>query len=196
MPPQARITAEMIVHAALENVRREGPEGLNVRRVAAALSCSTQPVMYHFRTVQALKEAVRAKADALHTDYIMTPEPGAGNPLLSVGLRYIRFASEEPHLFRFLFQSGQFRNMSFAELARPDGSEALAAAFGAMPGLTQAQARKVFAVLFSCVHGAASLIANNSIPYDEAHFTELLTDVYSGVMMFMKENAHETVLEE
>ena len=106
MPPKARITKQMIIEAGLKTVRTEGADALNVRRAAAELGCSTQPVMYHYRTVSELKDDVYAAADKLHTEYIMTPDENAKNPMLSIGLRYIRFAHEEKHLFRFLFQSG------------------------------------------------------------------------------------------
>ena len=36
----------------------------------------------------------------------MTIPEDAAEPMLEIGLNYIRFAIEEPHLFRFLFQSG------------------------------------------------------------------------------------------
>ena len=98
MPPKAKITRDMIIEAGLQIVRTEGTESLNVRRAAAELDCSTQPVMYHFKTVSDLKAAVYERANDLHTAYILTPDAEAADPFLSVGLRYIRFAAEEPHL--------------------------------------------------------------------------------------------------
>ena len=49
MPPKTKVTAEMIVSAAIEVVRLRGFENINARAVSAQLHCSTQPVMYHFR---------------------------------------------------------------------------------------------------------------------------------------------------
>ena len=51
MPPKSKITREMVVDAALAIIRRGGVEGVTVRAVAEELGCSTQPVMYHFTTV-------------------------------------------------------------------------------------------------------------------------------------------------
>ena len=104
MPPKAQITKEMIVEAGLELVRMCGAEALNVRRVAAELKCSTQPVMYHFSTVEELKDEIYSAADEFHTGYIMNVGENEDS-MLAIGMRYIKFAAEEKHLFRFLFQS-------------------------------------------------------------------------------------------
>ena len=193
MPPKAKITRDMIIEAGLQIVRTEGTESLNVRRTAAELDCSTQPVMYHFKTVSDLKAAVYERANDLHTAYILTPDADAADPFLSVGLRYIRFAAEEPHLFRLLLQSTQFQNVSFQELTQSDGLTPVLAPLCESAGLSAAQAKEIFGILFVCVHGAASLIANNAIPYDRAYFENMLTAAFEGAVMRMKGTQHETV---
>ena len=75
MPPKTRITEEKIVDAAIEVVRKGGFEQINARTVADQLDCSTQPVMYHFSTIDNLKKAVYQRADQLHSEYLMTPLP-------------------------------------------------------------------------------------------------------------------------
>ena len=102
--PKARITREMVVNAAFDVTRAAGAENVNARTVSEKLSCSTQPVMYHFARIEELKRAVYQKADLFHTEYLMNIAPGKG-VMLSIGLNYIRFAIQEPQLFRFLFQS-------------------------------------------------------------------------------------------
>ena len=67
MPPRTRITREMITDAAVAVIRRKGFENVNARSVAGELHCSTQPVMYHFATIDALKRAAYAQADRIHT---------------------------------------------------------------------------------------------------------------------------------
>lgn len=180
MPPKARITKEMVIEAGFRVVQREGVENLNVRKIAAELSCSTQPVMYHYKTVEELRADIYRVADEFHSDYIMQPEEGTANPLLSIGLRYIRFAHEETHLFRFLFQTGQFRNIGFRELLEGEASAMLLGPLMQQTGLTEKQAVTVFEALFTCVHGFASMLANNSMEYDEVHCTDMLTTVFRG----------------
>lgn len=178
MPPKARITKEMIIDAGFRIVRSEGQESLNVRRVAAELSCSTQPVMYHYKTVDELKADIYQAADSFHTEFIMQPDAGADNPMIAIGLNYIRFAHQEKHLFRFLFQSDKFRSLGFSELV--GGAEYLLAPLVQQTGLSFQKAKDVFESLFICVHGFASLLANNSMDYDEERCIALLTITFMG----------------
>lgn len=186
MPPKAKINKDMIVEAGLKVVQKEGAESLNVRRVAAELGCSTQPVMYHYESVSDLKSDVYAAADELHTRYILTPDENVHDPLLSIGLRYISFANENKHLFRFLFQSDKFHNQSFRDLLDANGKNPVIQPLCMHIGLSEPQAKEVFETLFICVHGAASMIANNSITYDEAYYAKLLTNTLMGIIEVMK----------
>ena len=105
MPPKTRVTEDRIINAAVEVARQSGFEKINARTVSEQLHCSTQPVMYHFSTIDNLKKAAYRRVDQLHTQYMLNTPPGQ-DPILSIGMNYIRFAVEEPQLFRFLFQSG------------------------------------------------------------------------------------------
>lgn len=185
MPPKAKITKDMVIDAGFDIVQSEGQESLNVRRIAAKLECSTQPVMYHYKTVDQLKADIYSAADAFHTEYIMRPNADA-NPLLSIGLDYIKFAHEEKHLFRFLFQSDKFHNIGLGELLNGNESAFLLEPLVQHAGLTLEQAKTVFETLFICVHGYASLLANNSMEYDEKRCAELLTNTFMSIVGFIK----------
>lgn len=189
MPPKAQITREMIIGAGLKTVRSEGAEALNVRRIAAELSCSTQPIMYQFASMEELKSEIYSAADRYHGEYIMSAELTSGNPMLAIGLQYIKFAAEERNLFRFLFQSDKFANNNIGGLIE---DEALAPIFEVLreqTGLTSEQSREAFTALFLAVHGIASLLANNSMEYDEEYFAKTLTNIFLGVIGMMKGGA-------
>ena len=72
--------------------------------------------MYHFATMEELKRTVYAKADLYHSEYLMTMKKPPKGAALGIGMNYIRFAIEEPHLFRFLFQSDYFSGKTLLEL--------------------------------------------------------------------------------
>lgn len=185
MAPPAKVNRELIIEVGLHLVRKEGIDSLNVRRIAAELACSTRPILYYYKTMDELKKAVYDNADEYHSQYIMTMPEDTANPLLSVGLRYIRFAQEEKNLFRFLFQSNSFQNDSFRELLA-NGNNPILQPLCEAAGLTVEQAKDVFEMLFICVHGAASLIANNSIFYDEKYYEKLLTNTFFGAVGIVK----------
>lgn len=185
--PKARITQEMVLDAAFQVARTAGAEQVNARTVSQELGCSTQPVMYHFATIEELKRAVYERADWFHTEYLMNTEP-QGDPLLGIGLNYIRFAIEEPRLFRFLFQSGYAVENSLLEMV---DSEALTPVLSAMQGamgLDRERTREAFLTLALFVHGYASIIANNHLEYDQETVALHLERAYRGAVLAARED--------
>mgnify|MGYP002626302987 CR=1 FL=1 len=87
MPKKATTTKEDIIEGAFQLVREKGHDSLTARNLAAFLGCSTQPIMYQFPSMDALKDVTYQRADAAHSEYILAAED-----LLGIGLRYIRFA--------------------------------------------------------------------------------------------------------
>ena len=57
MPPKVKITKQMIEEASFELIRANGHENLNARAISEHLGCSTQPVLYAFKTVDEIREA-------------------------------------------------------------------------------------------------------------------------------------------
>ena len=182
MPPKPRVTEDMIVDAAVEVARQRGYESINARTVSGQLRCSTQPVMYHFSTIDSLKRAAYRRADHLHTEYLLNTPPGQ-DPILGIGLNYIRFAVEEPRLFRFLFQSGYAEEKSLLEMV---DSEELLPVLEVMregAGLSPGQIRGVFITVALFAHGYASIIANNRLAFDEKLIAAHLERTWNGAVL-------------
>lgn len=186
MPPKAKITKEMVIDAAFEIARAKGAENINARTAAQKLGCSTQPVMYHFATIEELKRAAYAKTDHYHTEYLMNISETGKDIMLGIGLNYIRFAVEEPNLFRFLFQSGLGVENNLLEMIDSDGLTPVLSAMQAAMKMNMEQTKEVFVTLALFVHGYASIIANNSLEYDEALITTHLKRVYTGAVLAVK----------
>lgn len=182
MPPKVRVTKEMILEAAFQLVRDEGAEGLNARSVAQRLNCSTQPVMYNFTTVEQLRQAVYAKADEYHSRYLLQTD--GENPMLAIGRNYIRFAVREPQLFRFLFQSNQFKGMDLSAMIRDPAVRPLLEMVAGAAGISMEDAQGLFRRMFIMAHGYASLLANNAMEYDEeqcaADLAAVFRDAFQG----------------
>ncbi len=182
MPKSAKITREMIVDAAFEVTRTMGIENVNARTVAEKLGCSTQPVMYHFSKIEEMKRAVYEKADNFHTEYLMNVAEEKGI-MLGIGLNYIRFAIYEPNLFRFLFQSGYVVGNGLIDIVDNDELKPLLKMMGGAMGMTDAQTKDVFMTIAMFAHGYASLIANNSLGFDEKAVERDLERAYRGAVL-------------
>lgn len=190
MPPRAKITKDMVIDAAFEVAREAGAENINARTVSKKLNCSTQPVMYHFATIEELKKAAYEKTDWYHTEYLMNISKEAQEDvMLEIGLNYIRFAIKEPQLFRFLFQSGFAVENSLLEMI---DSEELIPVISAMQeemNVNTEQTKEIFVTLAMFVHGYASIIVNNSLEYDEKLIATHLERVYMGAILVVQEEA-------
>ena len=186
MPPQTRVTESMILNAAIEVVRQSGFENINARTVSEQLCCSTQPVMYHFLTIDNLKRADYKHADQRHTKYLMNTPPGQ-DPILGIGLNYIRFAVEEAQLFRFLFQSGYAEEKSLLEMV--DSEELLPVLSVMREGaeLSLEQTKGVFITVALFAHGYASIIANNHLEFDVKLIVKHLERAWNGAVLAAKQ---------
>ena len=183
MPAKAKVTREMIVDAAFAVARETGAENINARTVSERLHCSTQPIMYHFATIEELKRTVYAKADLYHSEYLMNLRSPAQGVMLGIGMNYIRFAIEEPHLFRFIFQSDFFGGSTLLELIDAEELAPVLSAMQGALGIDRERTKKVFLTVFLFAHGYASIIANNSLKYDEALIKAHLEQAYRGAML-------------
>ena len=177
MPRKPTTTKEAMIQAAFRLVREQGHPALTARNLAAALGCSTQPIMYQFPNLDVLKDLTYQKADAFHSAYILS-----GRDLLEIGLRYIRFAEEEPNLFRFLFQSERFSGSSLKDLFNAPECGGILSVVCEEQGLSKEEAIAFFEPLFAVVHGYASLLAGNAVKYDPDAVRQMLLKVADGLM--------------
>ncbi len=186
MPPKAKITREMVLDAAFEVARAGGAEHVNARSVARKLGCSTQPVMYHFAAIGELKRALYEKVDWFHTRCLMDV-PAGEDTMLGIGLNYIRFAVAEPQLFRFLFQSGYAVENNVLEMVNSSQLEPVLSAMREATGLGPSQMKEVFLTLALFAHGYASIIANNSLEFDEQIIKTHLERAFRGAVLALRE---------
>lgn len=191
MPPKAKITKEMIVEAAFNIVQKEGVEKVTARSISEQLNCSTQPVLYYFSTVEDIKKLVYKKVDEYHTDYIMDTDTDYENPLLAIGMNYIRFAIKESNLFRFLFQSNEFSGVGMLDLLETEELLPILAVLQNELDMSMEDTKDVFSTLFIFAHGYASLYANNTMIYNELNVMKALEKIFYGAIYATKEGENE-----
>ncbi|MFW6035995.1 MAG: TetR/AcrR family transcriptional regulator [Halothermotrichaceae bacterium] len=99
MPPKKQYSREEIVDTAFGLAKKEGIEGISIRKVADKLGSSIAPIYVNFDNVQELKQAVVDKVFAISKKYYDSSE--SGSPL-DVGIASLRFAKEYSAIFRDL----------------------------------------------------------------------------------------------
>ena len=192
MPPKAKITKEMIIDAAFEITREHGIEAVNARTIAEKLGCSTQPVLYYFKRIGDIKSAVWKKTDDFHTDYIM--DIRSSEPMMDIGLNFIRFAATEKNLFRLLFQSDGLVEKEVTDMVWTGSASPMLEVLMRTENVNLEGARSIFSTIGFYVHGFASLLANNSMEYNEESARVMLKRVGIGARYAAKleegENHH------
>lgn len=185
MPPKPRITREMILEAAYAIAREQGADLINARTISERLGCSTQPVLYHFAHIEDIRREVYRMADAYQSEFLMQL-PENLNPMVAIGLNYIRFSATEKPLFRLLFQSDSFSGQSITALINTPELAPVLDIFQQETGLNLEQTKFVFKTLTMLVHGCASMLANNSMEYDEKEIIPMLETAFEGMMTAVK----------
>ena len=98
MPAKKQVPKEKILSAALKLLREQGYEAVNIKQLSKALGCSTQPIYLSFSGMEELRGELTPLAVAEFERYM-----GKDGVIRLYSMTYIRFAKEEPRLFRFLF---------------------------------------------------------------------------------------------
>ncbi|MEI2826663.1 MAG: helix-turn-helix domain-containing protein [Dermatophilaceae bacterium] len=99
MARPSKVSAADIEDAATTLVREHGMDALTARAVADALGVSTQPVYSTWGSMDALKARSRRQGRAAHRGVPPPAGTGGAPPMLSLGLRTVRLARDEPALF-------------------------------------------------------------------------------------------------
>ena len=186
MPPSVKFQKEEIVAAAMEIARQKGIEAVTAREVARTLRVSVGPIFTWFDTMDQLKAEVYVQARALYRSYI---ERGLAGPIpfLGVGQQYIRFAREEPELYKLLFLTGRGDYGGGAMAALKLSQDLARDSVMRIYHMDAATADRYFRDLWLVVFSFATMIVTDDCPYTDAEMSAVLTEISLSVCKAYKE---------
>jgi AcrR family transcriptional regulator len=154
----------VLVSIARELVRESGTEGWSMREATRRAGVSQAAPYRHFADKGALLDAVGADAHAeLERRYraAIADDTDDASDALAVARAYVRFAFDEPRLFRLIFSSPRLHGTSEAKSAYQVFEQAVQRSQqqGALPAGSVAMLAHV---LWSGVHGVADLVLSGS----------------------------------
>ena len=187
MPPKARISGEMITDAAFEIVRTKGNEHLNARAIAESLSCSTQPILYYFHTVEEIRQAVFEKARRAFLDILFQDAEHTEVGFLKFCLRIVRFASREPFLFQFLFQCPSAGQMNLMEFLDSSDIGSFLSGISEETGISEEDLADIMLRMIAASHGLAGMTANGQMEYDAKLVRQILTGIWTDATAAFEE---------
>ena len=138
--PKQKITRDMVLGAAFSIAREQGPEQVLVKAIAQRLGCSVQPIYSYCENMEALREDLSRMAGAFLGRYL-AEHVDRDNLFRSTGDAYLRFAKEEPNLFRLYFFRRRPPAASLAQLCAQESNPRMAAFLQSALGLDEADAR-------------------------------------------------------
>ncbi len=179
MAPPQKFNREEILKAALSLVRTEGAGALTARRLAEVLHSSPKPIFGLFTGMEEVRAGVlQAARDCYRRLSEQMVAEGELPPYKAIGMAYIRFASQEPELFRLLFMRDRRGEASEGEDA---GLTSLYAMLSERFRLDAEEARLFHAENWIFVHGIAVMIATSYLDWSEEMCSRVLSDAYQGL---------------
>ena len=169
-----------LIEYAFAHVRASGWDGFSMREAARELGVSPGAAYRHFKTLDDLLfEIAHLGFEKLDEDMQkMREEAGdAHGALVGVGIAYLRFAKEEPHLFNLMFSDkiARLHEVCFEEEFSSSDCEPLVAALQTYIGADcGADIRNQCDFFWVVAHGIASLDATTGWRRSDAEKHALL----------------------
>lgn len=187
--PKQKITREMVIEAAFDIARREGMERVIVKNIADKLGCSVQPIYSYCSSMEGLKEALAERTGVFMKEYLAA-HIDKSDYFKSMGRAQLRFAREEPYLFRLYFHRRRPDIHSLQELYSKESSREIAEFISGTLQLDIAQAERLHLHMIIYTMGIASIVAASCSQIPEE---ELMTQMDTAYDVFLAEMRRENI---
>lgn len=186
MPPKAKFSADEIITAALNVIREKGSESISTREIAAILGVSTRPIFTYFKTMEEVKEQAHHAALKIFDEYAAA---GLAMPIpfFGFGMQYIRFAKDEPELYKFLFLSSSKKCPQNVMSVMEHFQLMLRKPLMEIYNMDAKSADHYFRDLWLVVHSLATLTVTAGCPYNEEEISAILTEFSLSICKTSKE---------
>lgn len=185
MPPKTKIPKELIIKTAYDMTKANGIEFVTAKAISKQLNCSIQPVYWVFDTMDNLRNAVMREAIKEYNNYLLTNIPNLSK-FQAAGWNYIRFAKEQPHLFKLLFMTERQSNTPIGESSLDENKEYLLSLIQNDYALNEVQANDLYVRLWLFSHGIATMLATKTVSLNDKEIGKMLMDVLTGLLQTIK----------
>lgn len=158
---------EALTCAARELIEKKGPEGFSLAEACRIAGVSTAAPYRHFEDRDALVGSVAKRGFDTLTDVTKAGRDsfpsGTVDSIVAMGQAYVRFANDEPAVFRLMFASHKGEE-AFHQSLNENGDVCFSVllkavdAFREAKGLSQKSTMDIALPLWTIVHGTACLL--------------------------------------
>ncbi|MEI3386546.1 MAG: TetR-like C-terminal domain-containing protein [Faecalibacillus intestinalis] len=194
MSARRKIQKEDIIQESVSIVAKEGINALNARKIAKKLGCSTQPLFYIYENMDDLKKDVMNEIVKIFDIEVLKSETGQLE-YKDIGINYIRFAKEEPELFKIMFNR-KINEGAFDFIDLTGSAKTILETISKQTGMSNEDAKQFHLRMWLYVNGIASLAANQTVEFIDGEIAELLKDQYVSMLLYevKKGNVKEEIL--
>lgn len=180
MPPKPKFTKDEIIDAAYAIAADEGIDAVVARAIGKKLGSTATPIFTFFSSMDEVKQEVYGRAKAACVDYL-SEAVGYTPAFKEFGLRWTRFAQEQPHLYKLLFLSGTEFSVDpmkeFGELLSPV-LDSVQESFD----LCAEDAHKLLDQMIVHANGIAMFTMSRTDYFNEQLIGQLLSEACIGLM--------------
>lgn len=183
--PKQKITKEMIIDAAFDIVREEGVESLLVKNIAARLNCSVQPIYSYCANMDGVRRDLVSRTADFIREYV-TARIDKSDYFRSTGRSYLKFAKEEPNLFKLYFLREQPDIHSLEDLYEKESSAQVGTFIADTLGISLEKARALHLHMIIYVMGISAMAASSNIDVEADDIQKQLEMAYDAFLAQLK----------
>ena len=170
MARRTQISREIILNTAFQMLVRDGYGSVNITSLAREIGCSTQPIAWHFGSMDGLRDALLRHSLAYIRKHFALNGDCTISMLEEVQRRYIDLAIHSPNLYKYLYMTDHNHEQTdelVQSLRFPNYKEILYS-LQQEYGVSEQAAQRYLLDLQLYVHGIASCaVANIPVSFKE-----------------------------
>ena len=196
MPPHSKYTKKQLIDASVDIIRKEGADALTARNLAKKLGCSTRPIFTVYKDMNELKTDVQNEASRMFQDYIAdyrqyTPA------FKQMGINAIRFAIENPELYRFIYVDSSGAVMNIDELfeKKSGSNEEELQLIMKEYHLNKNQAYFLYWHIWTYTYGLCILISMKQCTFTQEEIIQMLGVEFKSLYMYVSSDQYKNETE-
>ena len=192
MSKPTKITKEIILEKALEIIRTQGIEKVSNREIAKKLNSSIRPIYYQFKNSEELYNELLMMETNFYS-FLLDNEIEDIPKYKQIGINYIKFAKEEPNIFKALFMK---KNNLVVEnfIGQIKEFKEIEKFVKVSTNLKNEEIKSFHVKMWIFTHGLATLIASNTINFNDQQIRDLLSYEIQALMLLEENPNNKWVL--
>ena len=193
MSKPTKITKEIILEKALEIIRTQGIEKVSNREIAKKLNSSIRPIYYQFKNSEELYNELLMKMETYFYSFLLDNEIEDIPKYKQIRINYIKFAKEEPNIFKALFMK---KNNLVVEnfIGQIKEFKEIEKFVKVSTNLKNEEIKSFHVKMWIFTHGLATLIASNTINFNDQQIRDLLSYEFQALMLLEENPNNKWVL--